>query len=245
MVKNSHLKSVIELFSDESSGRGHMEINALTAEFGWSEDSPHPDLILLRKLALLPSYDVYSLRILLREQGIQVNDVAALKLSPHKIEQLTEYMTKFTHPLIAQIFGGDDLSIQSFEDIIALFRDPDIKKARQKLKIMAGKLGIEIVEVPRFLEDYGDVFLSLSYFRQCLDEITPIIDKFFDSLKELRSNFQLKNDINLMNCCNELETTLNARLAAIGKNHFRESIYTSYSCILMTKFPIHNSLLQF
>ena len=24
-------------------------------------------------------------------------------------------------------------------------------------------------DVPKFLEDYGDVFLSLSYFRQCLD----------------------------------------------------------------------------
>lgn len=215
MVKNGHLKSVIEFFSDEASGRGHMELGALSAEFGWPEDSPHPDLILLRKLALLPSYDVYSLRILLREQGIHVGDIDALKLSPHKVEQLTEYMTNFTHPLIVQIFGNDDLSIQSFEDIIALFRDPDIKKARQKLKIMADKLGIGVADVPRFLEDYGDVFLSLSYFRQCLDEITPIIDKFFDSLKELRSNYQLKNDHNLMNCCTHIETTLNERLAAI------------------------------
>jgi len=53
---------------------------------------------------------------------------------------------------------------------------------------MAKKLDIELIEIPKFLEDYGDVFLSLSYYRKCLDEIEPIISAFLDALEELQQN---------------------------------------------------------
>jgi len=33
----------------------------------------------------------------------------------------------------------------------------------------AGKLGIQITEIPDFLEDYADIFLSPSYNKQYLD----------------------------------------------------------------------------
>lgn len=52
-----------------------MEIEHLHSEFGWDIANPPSDLVLFRKLAPLPSFDVYSLRISLRELGIQVNDL--------------------------------------------------------------------------------------------------------------------------------------------------------------------------
>ncbi|MDP6773789.1 MAG: hypothetical protein QGI63_05920, partial [Rhodospirillales bacterium] len=157
LIKNVRLKGVIELFEDEQAGSGQIGIENLALEFGWPEDQPHPDLIMLRKLGLASSYDVYSLRLTLRELEIPVNNYDELRLSEEKAGELSEYMTAFTRPLIMQIFGDDDVSIQDFEDVIALFRDPDIAKARQKLQTMADKLGVKLQDVPKFLEDYGDI----------------------------------------------------------------------------------------
>jgi hypothetical protein len=215
LIRNVRLESTIELFGDEQTGSGQVEIEDLGGEFGWPEIPPHPDLILLRKLGDLPSYDVFSLRILLREHGIAVNNVEALKLSPGKQSELNEYMTSFSRPLIKEIYGGEDVSIQTFEDVIRLFRDPDLTKAREKLKIMAEKLEIGLEDVPKFLEDYGDIFLSLSYYRQCLDQIEPTIDGFLNSLDDIRACWQLKNDQNLMKSCNMMQSTINGLMVAI------------------------------
>ncbi len=215
LIKNARLQSIIEIFADESTGSGQVDIEALGGEYGWPEIPTHPDLILLRKLGDLASYDVFSLRILLRDHGIAVNGVDALKLSKAKQKELTEYMTSFTRPLIKQIYGGEDVSIQTFEDVIRLFRDPDLKKAREKLKIMSKKLEIGLEDVPKFLEDYGDIFLSLSYYRQCLDQIEPTIDMFLNALDEIRGNWHLKNDQNLMKTCTMMQSTINGLMVAI------------------------------
>jgi len=174
LIRNVRLESVVELFDDTMSGSGQMDISALDSTFGWSPNEPHPDRTILRKMAALPSFDVYSLRILLREAGITVNFIDALTLSPMKQRELTKYMIKFTRPLIREIYGAKKLDIESFNDVLALFRDPDEIKARTRLEILAVKLKLQLSEVPRFLEDYGDVFLSLSYYRQCLEELKDL-----------------------------------------------------------------------
>lgn len=215
LIKNVHLESVVEFFDGAGTGSGQLDIEDLGKEFGWPETESHDDLLMLRKLALLPSYDVYSLRMSLREQGIPVNSHDALKLSADKSRELTEYMSNFTRPLIAQIYGGGDVAIQDFEDVINLFRDPDVKKAREKLNHMAEKLNIELGDVPTFLEDYGDIFLSLSYYRQCLDEISPYITDFLETVGTLKENWRLQTDQNLMQTCTEMEAQINGLMAAI------------------------------
>jgi hypothetical protein len=215
LIKNAHLYAIVEIFDDESAGSGQVEIEAIGKEFGLTERPPHPDIQLLRKLGLLPSYDVYSLRILLRENGIEVNRQEALKLSAAKTAELTSYMAKFTRPLIQEIYGSEELEIQSFEDVVSLFRNPDVKETRRKLQTMAEKLGISLVDIPRFLEDYGDIFLSFSYYRQCLDEIAPTIEEFVNALDEIRGNFQLRTDHALMETCNQIESTINESMAGI------------------------------
>jgi hypothetical protein len=205
LIKNSKLESVVEFFRGPRTGSGQVAIEDLWKEFDWPEDELHPDLLLLRKLGSLPSYDVYSLRILYREQGIPVTRVDYLKLSDHKVEQLTGYMRDFTHPLILQVYGRDDMSIRDFEDVIALFRHPNLEQAREKLKKMADILDIAVDDLPKFLEDCGDIFLSLSYYRQCLDQTGPVIRAFIESLGDIRSNHQLRDDQYLMKVCNQLE----------------------------------------
>ncbi len=215
LIKNVRLRSVIEIFSDKDTGSGQIEIEALPRMFGWPADQVHPDLAVLRRLALLPSYDIYSLRISLREHGIPVNDFEALRLTGEKAQQLTKYMLLFTRPLMRMIYTDENVEITSFDDILRLFRDPDIKKARQRLETMAKSLNIEIRDVPRFLEDYGDTFLSLSYFRNCLDRLEPYFTECVLSLQPIRSHFQLKQDANLMKACDTIEETINNMSASI------------------------------
>lgn len=215
LIKNARLHSVVEIFSGDEIGSGQVSVENLQQEFRWPTNPPHSDLSLLRKLEKLPSYDVYSLRILFREHGIDVKDVRALQLSDEKKSSLTEYMKAFTHPLINQIYGRDDMEVASFSDLVTLFQDPDVRKVREKLELMSSKLNIKMQDVPHFLEDYGDVFLSLSYYRQCMEHVEPQIDDFLESVDEIRSNFILKQNQNLMETCRTVESSMNSMLADI------------------------------
>lgn len=210
MIKNARLMSVVELFKDADAGSGQLEVRDLPTEFDWEEGNNHPDMILLRKIAEMPSYDVYSLRVALRQLGIAVDEQEALKLSPEMNKELASYMTDFTRPLILQIYGkDDDVKIETFEDVVGLFRDPDIKKALEKLKVMADKLGINPEDVPSFIEDYGDIFLSLSYYRRCLDAIEPIITNFLESMPDLKTAYSLKSDQSLQKTVKMMESKVN------------------------------------
>ncbi len=215
MIKNVRLDSVVELFEDKKAGSGQIEVEDLPHEFNWREVPLHPDLVVMRKLALLPSFDVYSLRVLLRQHNIPVNDVKELRLSKKKNQELTSYMIAFTRPLIVNIYGDADVSIQSFEDIVALFRAPDVRRALDKLRVMAEKLEIRLDEIPTFLEDYGDIFLSLSYYRQCLDHIAPLVGNYLEWMEELQRSWPAQRDPNLLAACGMVQETLNATMLAI------------------------------
>jgi hypothetical protein len=215
LIKNAQLNTVVELFDSLDTGSGQMEIAQLGREFDWPEVPPHPDLALLRKLALLPTFDVYSLRILFRDNDIPITTDDVFKLSKAKVEELTTYMMSFTRPLIREIYQDADIKISTFEDVLALFRTPDRQKAHERLDYMAKKLGIEIIEIPKFLEDYGDIFLSFSYYRQCLDSIAPAIDDFLAAMADFKNNYQLRNDANLMKTCEFMQATINEMMAGI------------------------------
>jgi len=214
MIKNSRLDSVIEVFRDREIGSGQVEIETLRHQYN-SQALPAEDFALLRVLAALPSYDVYSLRVSLRGAGIQVNDHDALRLSPAKTQELSAYMKSFTRPLLMQIYGDEGIKLETFDDVIALFRDPDLAKARQRLTVMAQKLGIEIATIPKFLEDYADIFMSLSYYKQCLDDVTPSVYEFFASLADLRKSHQMRTNMQLMNACRDIETTFTQLLTTV------------------------------
>lgn len=216
LIKNVRLRSAVELFSDVQTGSGQVDVESLPAMFGWPTEQIHPDLGILRRLALLPSYDVYSLRISLREHGIPVNDYAALKLSPEKATELTRYMIMFTRPLMKMIYADEAVNIETYDDLLKLFRDPDVKKARQRLETMAQSLNIDIFDVPRFLEDYGDTFMSLSYFRHCLDRLEPYFTACVQALAPIRTHFQLKQNVNLMKTCDMIEEVINSISASIS-----------------------------
>ena len=215
LIKNAKLESVVELFRGKETGSGQISIDGVAEAFSWKQGNAHPDYRILYKLAKLPSYDVYSLRISLRNLGIQVDQERYLRLSDAKQAELIEYMRSFTEPLILHIYGDRNMDIQSHEDLINLFRNANVAEAREKLKLLASTLRIGLEDVPSFLEDYGDVFLSLSYYRRCLSEIEPYILEFLDSIDEIKGNMVLKENSSLMTACDELKYSVERMMTVL------------------------------
>ena len=243
LIKNARLNSVVEIFVDADAGSGQLDIDALIDEFGWDASNPPEDFLIIKNLSSLPSYDVYSLRISLRELGINVDPLDALTLSSEKIDELNGYMTDFTHPLIFQIYGNDD-EIQNFQDVLKKFNAPDIKNAIKKIQLMSEKLGVPATEIPTFLENYGDIFLSLSYYRECLDSINPIMNRFLEAMSVLKDNFQLQKDKNLMEAIDPLVDIINERVNAINSQfeNFNNGTKTMWEDISAEKFEMMKKL---
>jgi hypothetical protein len=214
LVKNSRLESVIEFFSGNGCGRGQLDVRGVAKFLNLDRGPPHPDVVLLQTVADLPSFDVYSLRILLRAKGIAVTDKSALSLSPAKTASLSTYMATFTRPLVVEIFG-QETDAGDFRDIVGLFRSNKPGEVRARLATMAQRLGIPVETIPKFLEDYGDIFMSLSYYRQCLDQLLPQVQSFMDGIAMIRASRQLAEDRSMMAVLNELESSVNGKLSSI------------------------------
>jgi hypothetical protein len=203
MVKNSHLESGVELYKGDETGSGQISIGQLRTVF---RDISYDDINILQSLSKLHSYDVFSLRRLLRELEIDVDDHADLQLSDDKQNELAGYMKLFTRPLIVKLYGNDGLDIQKPRDMADLFDHPDQNLVLHNLKMFAQTLSIRVYEIPKMLDDYGDLYMSISYYRQLLNSIGPIIGQFNASIDEIRSNRQLQQNQNLIKNCTQIQT---------------------------------------
>ncbi len=214
LVKNARLESVVEFFGASGCGRGQIDVRKLQSFMSMQDQPPHPDIVLLQTVGELPSFDVYSLRILLRAKDITVPNSSGLRLSASKITALSGYMAAFTRPLVTEIFGRDTQG-EKFSDIIGLFRLSNADDVRNRLATLAHRLGIQVEGIPKFLEDYADIFMSLSYYRQCLDQLLPQIQTFMDGIAMVRESSQFARDKLLMTVIDMMEATINGTLANI------------------------------
>jgi hypothetical protein len=194
LIKNSRLRTVVELFRDRASGSGQIEINDLPKAFPSDPDGMADDLRVLDKLATLQSFDVYSLRIELRNLSIPVDEDVKLSLSAAKRAELTEAMRSFTRPLLEFVYGRADQRIADVSDILQMLSSPNQAEALKNLHTLASRLRISLHDLPTFLEDYGDIFLSLAYFRQCLDHVVPDVHDFLVWLTAIRQMDQISRD---------------------------------------------------
>jgi hypothetical protein len=174
-------------------------------------------LCVVAALANLPSYDVYNLRRSLRELHIPINGCGELRLSDEKNRELTHYMTRFTMPLLKHIYGVEEHGVTRFEDLVALFKESDAKKALERLKLMAQKLDVPLKGIPQFIEDYGDVFLSLSYYQGCLDRLAPLLGTFTHSMRDVRGSYQVRHDARLIGEIDKIEHQIGGLLAYLKR----------------------------
>jgi hypothetical protein len=209
LIKNSRLEGVVELFGDKDTGSGQVAPEQLHKTFDFSGPRVN-DIKLIKALSVLPSYDVYSLRIELRKMGIEVDEHRGLRLSDKKAQQLTHYMMTFTKPLIRSIYGNHRTNVLNYDDLLSLFVNPNVAEARKNLAAFAKRLDIEVKDVPEFLRDYGDVYLSLSYYQYCLDENHGRLEEFFKTVDEIQEDTHLKSNHLLINRCLEVKDRLQA-----------------------------------
>ncbi|MEQ8604142.1 MAG: hypothetical protein RIB45_12570 [Marivibrio sp.] len=195
LVKNNRIETMVELFKDQQAGSGQIALPDLPGFFpGADPETFKKDLAIVERLARAPSFDVYSTRITLRNLDIQVDRQEHLQLSDDKKLELTERMKSFTAPLIRNVYGQEVDGVEDAGDLSAMLRNPDKEEALRRLTTLAEKLNVNLEDIPRFVEDYGDVFLSLAFFQETLDKMVPGLDLFLGWTEDLRASWQIKND---------------------------------------------------
>jgi hypothetical protein len=216
LIKNAQFETRVELFRDANSGSGQVPITSLASVFPSDIESLKSDQPILAKISTLNSFDVYTLRIAFRDLSIPVENEEGLSLSPHKRAELVEYMRSFTRPLIQYIYGeGDVTDVNDMADILNRLRTPDRAEAKKRLQFLSERLGVDAAELPRFLEDYGDVFLSLAYFKGVLDEIAPMIDTFCEWADGVKESEMTRRDTQMMDMLASIKSSLNQIIISI------------------------------
>ena len=215
LIKNARLEGVVELFAGRETGSGQIAPNRLDQVFDIS-DRNRQDVEFIRALSPLPAYDVYSLRIELRRLGIPVNDFSALRLSDELVEQLSGHMRGFTQPLVRAVYGEQAADADGVADIVSLFKSPDLKAARENIFTLCDRLDICPTELPRFLEDYGDIYLSLAYYRNCLEENLPYLEDFLDALDIIQQHQGLASNTALKTICRGIKAKLGSIILEVN-----------------------------
>lgn len=182
LVKNSQLETMVELHSDKTSGSLQIRPEDIPTSF---PSASADDLAMIAKLSSLRSYDVYSLRSNLAKLGIEV-DKSQLELSEATKERLERSSIEFIRPLIIHLFG-DGSDVSDADALNRLFRDPDVAKVQQRLRMLSERTGIPLSGIPGFLQSYRDIFLSTVYYRDSFDSIAPDLNRFWVWLGELKN----------------------------------------------------------
>ncbi len=207
MIKNMRLDTVIELFAANHTGSGQTTVKNIANDF---EIPPGPDLLLLRLLETLPSFDQYSLRIRLRGSAFATPD--AFCRQDWQVDLLDRTLSDFVAPLAARVIPQDDPP-QSYSGMLRRLREDEAVQA--PLCALAQGFDADSDAVIGFLEDYADTVLSLSFYRQCLNQIMPPIEDMLLSIRDLRAACAMRDDTLQLATLNMVEATINEMLAEV------------------------------
>lgn len=203
LIKNSRLETAVELHNDPISGSLQIRPEDVAESFpGNAQDQE-----IISALSKLHSYDVYSLRTSLKKLGINV-DNTVLELSDNMKDRLDHYAVEFSRPLIRNIFGNGANDLNDQDGLVKIFRDPDRVRVAQRLRLMAQKTNIPIEQLPKFLENYNDVFLSVAYYRHSFESIVPDINRFWMWLADLRNRREVSGSPRTSASCRKVEESL-------------------------------------
>jgi hypothetical protein len=75
-----------------------------------------------------------------------------------------------------------------------MFSHPDKGEALRNLKILADRLQVGLTEIPNFLEEYGDIAMSMAYFRGVFSELLPRLKAFRAWAEETAESYRFKDD---------------------------------------------------
>ena len=203
LIKTPRMETTVELHNDPITGSYQILPEDIADNFKGSER----DQELITKLALLNSYDVFSLRNTLGKLGLDLGDSNALELSDDMKRTLNVYAMQFNRPLLEKIFGAGQMNGEQ-QDLQQLLRDPDVEKVRRNLMIMTQKTGIALGDIPRFIAEYSDVYLSVAYYRYSFESIIPSISRFVAWTEELKRHREVSSTVQTMNSCRKTQEAM-------------------------------------
>jgi len=240
MMKNVRLESVVEVFNNKRSGSGQIKVDELRKYFDADRGKFRQDLVILRQLAALESFDVYSLRISLRWMKVKVNESTHLQLSEQRKVQLGKYMRDFTRPLIQKVFGSMEEELEGATDVVALFTRPDKEETLRNLKLLSEKLQTGLDEIPLFLEEYGDNFLSVAYYKNVYDRIRPNLKEFRNWMAQAADTYAYKHDAAFHQKVQEIDSALDfvARTIETIMKSYQEMSKTFWDDINAASFRV-------
>lgn len=211
LVKNSRMETSVEIFSDPLSGSLQVAPEAIS---DFMKTSPQ-DQEIIKKLSGLYSFDVYSLRSNLKSLGVEVEDAEALELSDEMKEGLSLYSLEFVSPLIEKIYGKDRENLKSSQDLSKIIKDSDVAKVKENLQKIAQRTGMQLVEIPVFLKEYSDVYLSVAYYRYSFESIAADTERFLFWLEGLKSVREVASNSQNLTQIKQIETIIRFLHASI------------------------------
>ena len=182
IVKNGRLKSVIELYRDRSAGSGHYEVSDLPATLGVS--SAHPDILLLRWIALLPAFDVAGVRLLLRDVGVLADGDLPL---PHDAA-----IQRYIEPVL-RAGGGEDGALLSRAELETALADPN-GVGREIMTRLMQRVGLRPDETVRFVRDAIDTYAAFGLYAHALEWQRKRIAQLLASIRSLAAETQARKD---------------------------------------------------
>jgi len=217
LLKNTRMETVLELYNDPITGSFQMatDDDAFADAFSSHNEAVLKDQEIIQKLSKLKSFDIYSLRVTLRKMGLDVVDEKALELSSDMKNRLKKYTRSFTTPLIQKIYGDDESDALKSGDLTALFKNSDIYVVKKNLDLLSEKTGIKLGDLPKFLENYSDVFLSIAYYRYSYEQIDTEVQRLLVWINDIEQSPQIKKTPATYHACLEVADALHIVLSSL------------------------------
>ena len=195
LVKNVFLETVVEFTEAELAASGPMALKQLAIEFD-EVDVSREEIKMINNLASLPSFDCYTLKRGIGPMKISLLNDQVLKLSDEKVGTLFDLMSRITRPLIQYLYTDDNLRIKDTSGLLSLIQNTEPLKVKDRLDLVAANLEISLKELPNYLQEFGELFLSVSYFESTFREYNPKLDQFLLWAEDGVKNSNLRNDPN-------------------------------------------------
>lgn len=221
--KNIALETVIDFTNSVQQDIGLITQKELMLHFDRNEVGD-ADKKTLSSLTSLPSFDCYTLKAALAPLKIEVLDENIFNLSSKMKTTLFPLMSRITRPLIQYLYSDQKFGVSDTETLLKLIKNTEPFRVRDRLEIMAQNMSVSLSKLIENLEEFGELFLSVSFFENINSEASSKIDQMILWAEDGVTNSNLRNDPSAQSQFSQVErrleyikTNLHGRFDNLGR----------------------------
>ena len=205
--KNIALETVIDFSNSGQQDIGLISQKELMLHFD-RDEIEDADKKTLSSLTSMPSFDCYTLKAALAPLKIEVLDENIFNLSSKMKTTLFPLMSRITRPLIQYLYSDQKFGVSDTETLLKLIKDTEPVKVRGRLEIIAQNMSVSSSKLIEILEEFGELFLSVSFFESINIEASSKIDQLILWAEDGVSNSNLRNDPSAQSQFSQIERRL-------------------------------------